>query len=126
MLKRDLIDITTYKIYNYDDKKKIVYKIQQIKNKKDYFELYKLVANNNIQFTKNNNGVFFNINKLSNKALQEIDEFLDLNNDDFIQDSDISTYESETLYSMDEQITSPVTLNKNKNQINIKRKILIE
>lgn len=126
MLNENVNDITTYKIYNYDDKKKIVYKIQQIKNKKYYFELYKLVANNNIQFTKNNNGVFFNINKLSNKALQEIDDFLDLNCDDSIQDSDISTYDSESIYSIEEQIPSPVILKKINNQINIKRKILIE
>jgi hypothetical protein len=124
MLEQNIIDKTTYKKYDYDDKKKIVYKIQKIKNKKDYFKLYKLVNNNNIQFTKNNNGIFFNINKLSNQTLQEIEFFLDMINEKnkLIQDSELSNCESENILSTDEQINFSL----NKNEINIKRKVLIE
>jgi hypothetical protein len=124
MLEQDIIDKTTYKIYNYDEKKKIVYKIQQLNNKKDYFKLYELVNNNNIQFTKNNNGIFFNINKLSNLALQQIEEFLDIINDKnkLIQDSELSNYDSDNILSTDEQIS----LSLNQNEKNIKRKFLTE
>ena len=124
MLEQNIIDKTTYKKYDYNDKKKIVYKIQKIKNKKDYFKLYKLVNNNNIQFTKNNNGIFFNINKLSNQTLQEIELFLDMINEKnkLIQDSELSNCESENILSTDEQINFSL----NKNEINIKRKVLIE
>ena len=124
MLEQNIIDKTTYKKYDYDDKKKIVYKIQKIKNKKDYFKLYKLINNNNIQFTKNNNGIFFNINKLSNQTLQEIEFFLDMINEKnkLIQDSELSNCESENILSTDEQINFSL----NKNEINIKRKVLIE
>ena len=124
MLEQNIIDKTTYKKYDYDDKKKIVYKIQKIKNKKDYFKLYKLVNNNNIQFTKNNNGIFFNINKLSNQTLQEIEFFLDIINEKnkLIQDSELSNCESENILSTDEQINFSL----NKNEINIKKKVLIE
>lgn len=124
MLEQNIIDKTTYKIYNYDEKKKIVYKIQQLNNKKDYFKLYELVNNNNIQFTKNNNGIFFNINKLSNLALQQIEEFLDIINDKnkLIQDSELSNYDSDNILSTDEQIS----LSLNQNEINIKRKFLTE
>ena len=60
MLTQNNLDKTTYKIYNYDEKKRIVYKIENIKNKKEYFKLYNLVNNSNVQFTKNNNGISVN------------------------------------------------------------------
>ena len=87
------------KIYNYDEKKKLVYRIQDIKSKKIYFKLYNLINNENVKFTKNNNGIFFNINKLSNQSLKVIEYFLDENDlqKELINDSEISNNDSDSL-----------------------------
>ena len=114
------------KIYNYNEKKKIVYNIEKIKSKKNYFKLYNIVLQDkNVKFTKNNNGIFFNINKLNNKTLNEIEIFLNSINekDSSFEDSDISNYEdSESIISIDEESNS---LNFNDQEKKLKRKILI-
>jgi len=125
-IKKIDCDETTYKSYDYDDKKRLVYRIQNIKNKKNYYYLYKLVENKNVKFTKNSNGIFFNINKLSNENLQQIDLFLD-NLDrktKLIQDSELSNNDTEDIFLTDECISSSVKLNKVENNI-IKKKLFI-
>ena len=88
------------KIYNYDEKKKLVYRIQNIKSKKQYFKLYQIVNNSsNTNLTKNSNGIFFNINKLNEKTINEIDNYLlkieRENEKELITDSEISYEDSE-------------------------------
>ena len=62
---------------SYDNKKKIINKIQNIKNKKNYINLFKLIIKLNIPYSLNNNGVFFNINKISNQNLNKIIKLID-------------------------------------------------
>lgn len=67
---------TIFKIYNNVEKKNIVRKIEQIKNKKYYIEIFKIIKNNNIKYTQNRNGLFIDMNKLSNETIYKIDEYL--------------------------------------------------
>ena len=115
---------TETKIYNYDEKKKLVYRIQNIKSKKNYFKLYNIITNENIKFTKNSNGFFFNINKLSNDSLKSIENFLDKMDlkKDLINDSEMSNNDSETLISTEDNVTS--SNNYNSNEIFLKKKLL--
>lgn len=62
---------------SYDNKKKIINKIQNIKNKKNYINLFKLILKLNIPYSLNNNGVFFNINKINTQDLNKIIKLID-------------------------------------------------
>ena len=64
-------------IFNYDEKKKIVFRIQNLKSRKFYIKLFKIILNENIDYNKNSNGIFFNINKLTNSQFNKINTFLD-------------------------------------------------
>ena len=63
--------------FKYDEKKKIVFRIQNLKNRKFYIKLFKIILNENIDYNKNSNGIFFNINKLDNSQFNKINTFLD-------------------------------------------------
>lgn len=81
-------------IFNYDEKKKIVFRIQNLKSRKFYIKLFKIILNENIDYNKNSNGIFFNINKLTNTQFNKINTFLDYcelssqTDSDTIQDSE--------------------------------------
>ena len=63
--------------FKYDEKKKIVFRIQNLKYRKFYIKLFKIILNENIDYNKNSNGIFFNINKLDNSQFNKINTFLD-------------------------------------------------
>lgn len=46
-------------------------------------EVLKIVEKNNIKFTENKNGVFINMNKLSDKAIEDIESFLEYINNNY-------------------------------------------
>ena len=46
-------------------------------------EVLKIVEKNNIKFTENKNGVFINMNKLSDKAIEDIELFLQYINNNY-------------------------------------------
>ena len=46
-------------------------------------EILKIVEKNNIKFTENKNGVFINMNKLSDKAIDDIESFLEYINNNY-------------------------------------------
>ena len=62
-----------FKIYSAIEKKNIVHKIEQIKNKKNFIEIFKIIKNDNIKYTQNRNGLFIDMNKLSNSTIYKID-----------------------------------------------------
>ena len=66
-------DIQTY---DYNKKKKIVYRIQNLKKRKIYIKLFKLILNENINYNSNNNGIFINVSKIPIDSLKKIDSFL--------------------------------------------------
>lgn len=64
--------------YTTYDKKKIVEKLGKLKDKKYYEHIFKnILVKNNIKFTKNNNGVFFDISLLSNSVISELNTYVD-------------------------------------------------
>jgi len=63
--------------YTFYHKKKLAYRIEQIKTKKNYLELFKIVNEGSDKYTTNKNGVFFNMNSLKNETLSKIEKFLD-------------------------------------------------
>ena len=65
------------KIFTINDKKKIVNRIEKIKNKKIYLKIFKIIHNDNCKYTFNSNGVFLNITNLQNNVLYKIEQLLD-------------------------------------------------
>jgi len=65
------------KVYSHNEKKDIVKKIEKITSKVHYKQIYKILKKSGIKITQNNNGVFFNMNDLTNEVLFQIDQFLD-------------------------------------------------
>jgi hypothetical protein len=61
------------KVYTYNDKKQLVKRISDIKYKKCYIKLFKVIYGDNLKYTKNDNGIFFNINNLSDDILLKIE-----------------------------------------------------
>lgn len=62
--------------YSYDQKKKLAAKIQGIKKKENLIEIFKIVHEDNPQFTENHNGVFMFFDKLENTTYYKIEKFL--------------------------------------------------
>ena len=80
--------------FSYDDKKKIVFRIQNLKSKKFYIKLFKIILNENIDYSTNSNGIFFNINKLTNNQFKLLLNFLD--ECEYKTESDSEIHDSET------------------------------
>ena len=39
-------------------------------------EIFKIISNNNVKYTKNNNGIFLNMKLINETCLKEIDDYL--------------------------------------------------
>lgn len=57
-------------------KKQIVKLIDQIKDKKILRQIYKIILNENINYTRNLNGIFINLNEVPDDKLIKIENFL--------------------------------------------------
>jgi hypothetical protein len=57
-------------------KKQIVRLIDELKNKKLYIELFKIILAQKINYTQNSNGVFINLNGIPDEKLEIIYNFL--------------------------------------------------
>jgi hypothetical protein len=61
---------------NYSDKKELVKRINNIKSKKCYIEIFKIIYLENSQFTKNNNGILFNLLDLEDEIILKIENII--------------------------------------------------
>ena len=64
------------KNFNMSDKKFLIRRINDIKNKKCYQDIFRLLLNQNINYTRNSNGIFFNLALLNDEILNRIDFIL--------------------------------------------------
>ena len=70
--------------YNLSYRKKLINKINKLKNKNDYINIYKIIFDdigNNL--CANSNGIFININLLSDKCIANINNYISDNSTDF-------------------------------------------
>ncbi len=61
---------------NYIDKKKLLKRINDIKSKKIYIEIFKIINEANFKFTINNNGIFFNLLDLEDDIIYKIQDII--------------------------------------------------
>lgn len=64
------------KNFNMSDKTFLIRRINGIKNKKCYQDIFRLLLNQNINYTRNSNGIFFNLALLNDEILNKIDFIL--------------------------------------------------
>ena len=50
-------------------------------DKSEYYEILKIVQKYNNKYTENNNGIFINMNKLSDETISDIEKFLTFSNE---------------------------------------------
>ena len=62
--------------YTISDKKDLLRRITNIKYKICYKNIFKLLIKYNIKYTRNNNGIFFNLALLSDDILNEINDII--------------------------------------------------
>jgi hypothetical protein len=63
--------------YSLNDKKGIMTRINNLKNKKYYIEIYKIIKENNVLYSQNNNGIFINLTNIEDSILDKIVKYLD-------------------------------------------------
>lgn len=100
-----------------EEKKKIVNRISNLKSKKKYIKLFNLIDKDYKEYTDNSNGVFINLNCLTDKTLSKVIKFLDksetgkkkknsLVSESSMSDSSISLSYSETLSNSSSKLFS--------------------
>jgi hypothetical protein len=63
-------------VYSLNDKKIIMTKIQNLKNKKHYMQIYTIIKENNVAYSQNINGIFINLTNIEDSILDKIVEYL--------------------------------------------------
>lgn len=66
----------TVEKYTLVDKKQIMTRIQNLKNKRHYMEIYKIIKENNVTHSQNINGVFINLTNIEDSILDKIVKYL--------------------------------------------------
>ena len=54
-------------------KKDLVRRIGLIKKKKPHIEIFRVIVDNNIEYTLNGNGIFFNLSAIDDGIISQID-----------------------------------------------------
>ena len=62
--------------YTLSDKKQIMVKIQNLKNKRHYMDIYKIIKENNVTYSQNINGIFINLTNIEDNILDKIIKYL--------------------------------------------------
>jgi hypothetical protein len=64
--------------FTHNEKKILASKIENITNKKEYKEIFKIIYDNNCNYIENDNGVYINLNVLNDDTLLKIKSFLEV------------------------------------------------
>ena len=71
-----ILNYLNNKLYTHNDKKILVKRITDIKIKKCYLKIFKIIHNDNFKYTKNDNGIFFNLTDLPDSILTNIESII--------------------------------------------------
>ena len=65
------------RIYNYKYRCKINNSLRELNDMNIYNEIYEVIKNNDITFTQNSNGIFFDLNKINDSVIELIINLLE-------------------------------------------------
>jgi hypothetical protein len=64
--------------YNSQFRKKLVSKFEKIKDRNDYIDIYNIIIDDiGTNFSSNRNGIFFNMNLLSDQCIENLIQFIE-------------------------------------------------
>lgn len=64
--------------YNSQFRKKLVSKFEKIKDKNDYIDIYNIIVEDiGTNFSSNRNGIFFNMNLLSDQCIENLIQYIE-------------------------------------------------
>jgi hypothetical protein len=89
--------IGTLKNYDSYERRYLVKRISDVNDKQCYKELFQLVVNENIEYTTNANGIFFNVSPLNDHLLNKIDYILSFHEHKISKNKYISVYNNGVL-----------------------------
>lgn len=116
IIRNIMLKIKNERLYNSEYRRNLSEKISQIQDDKLYFKLFNELKNkNDFNYSRNKNGIFFDINKLSDKTIEIIKKFID-NND--IQSIKYLNSESEKLEFIQYSTEEFSKLNEKGNRLN--------
>ncbi len=72
----DTLNILNTKSYTHEHKKLLVKRINEIKSKRCYVKIFKIIYNDNHKYSQNDNGVFFNLTNLPDTTLSKIEQVI--------------------------------------------------
>ena len=64
--------------FTHNEKKILASKIENITNKKEFKEIFKIIYENNCNYIENDNGLYINLNVLNDDTLLKIKNFLEV------------------------------------------------
>jgi hypothetical protein len=71
------MEISTIRKYTSDDRRKIVLRISKLKEKREFVKIFNIIQTEiGKDLSINRNGIFFNINSLSDECTQILDNYL--------------------------------------------------
>ncbi len=70
------ISLLPIKIYSHNDKKMLVKRIGDIRNRKCYIKIFKIIHDDQFNYTKNDNGILFNLTNLPDSILTSIESVI--------------------------------------------------
>jgi hypothetical protein len=116
IIKNIMLKIKKERLYNSEYRRNLSEKISQIQDDKLYFKLFNELKNqNDFNYSRNKNGIFFDINKLSDKTIEIIKIFID---DNDIQSIKYLNSESEKLEFIQYSTEEFSKLNEKGNRLN--------
>ena len=65
------------RIYNYKYRCKLNNLLKELNDMDLYIEIYEVIKNNDVTFTKNSNGIFFYLNKIDDSVIKLIINLID-------------------------------------------------
>jgi hypothetical protein len=63
-------------IYNYELRKQLLDEIKLL-SKEEYYELFRILKKNNVDYSENSNGIFFDLSSISQEIFEKIKSFIE-------------------------------------------------
>ena len=63
-------------IYNYELRKQLLDEIKSL-SKEEYYELFRIIKKNNVDYSENSNGIFFDLCSISQEIFEKIKSFIE-------------------------------------------------
>jgi len=81
--------------YDNDFKKKLVSKLEDLKDKEDYVNIFNIISSDD--YSSNSNGIFYNVNTFSDDVIEKLVDYLNENKEEKEQPEPIvyTTYSNE-------------------------------